>query len=73
METISIPSPSVFLKKSPLLKPLDEVPQKKAVKPRKTASTKPSSKPAVAPNATQDGAIAKPKQSKSRNGMEHKH
>ena len=65
METISIPSPTVFLRKSPLLKPVPDLPQKKAVKARSNVS-RPANKPAVA--ATQGGAVTKPKQSKSRNG-----
>ncbi len=68
METISIPSPTVFLKKSPLLEPVPNLPQKKPVKV-KTNASKPPNKPAVA--ATQGGAITKPKQSKSRNGTDN--
>lgn len=66
---IQIPSPSVFLKKSPELKPVPEPPPiKKPAKPRPNAPPKPSGKPGNAANTTQDGAITKPKQSKSRNG-----
>ena len=66
---VQIPSPSVFLQKSPLIKPVTELaPLKKSlVKPR-NASDKTSSKAATASTAVHDGAITKPKQSKSRNG-----
>lgn len=69
---IQIPSPSVFLKKSPVLEPTSTLPTvKKSVKSRiTTTTTKPAGKPTVAAGGTQDGAITKPKQSKSRNGKE---
>ena len=70
METISIPSPTVFLRKSPLIAPVPDKSPKKPVKARGTVP-KPAKKPAAVPT-TQDGAITKPKQSKSRNGMDYK-
>lgn len=68
METISNPSPANFLKRSPLLKPVSDIPKSKPVKPRGTAAPKSSSKTALTNTATQETAVTKPKQSKSRNG-----
>ena len=68
METISIPSPTVFLRKSPLLKPVPNPTPKKPVKAKSKVS-KPPDKSAVA--IGQDGAATKPKQSKSRNGIDY--
>ncbi|KIW47421.1 uncharacterized protein PV06_00118 [Exophiala oligosperma] len=64
---IQIPSPSVFLKKSPILTPAPTVPPKRpaVAKPKGNATVKPPNKSAL---AVQDAAITKPKQSKSRNG-----
>ncbi|KIW17369.1 hypothetical protein PV08_04563 [Exophiala spinifera] len=64
---IQIPSPSVFLKKSPILTPAPTVPPKRpaVAKPKGNVTSKPSNKSAL---AVQDAAITKPKQSKSRNG-----
>ncbi|EXJ86408.1 hypothetical protein A1O3_03359 [Capronia epimyces CBS 606.96] len=64
---VQIPSPSVFLKKSPVLTPAPSVPAKRpaVTKPKANAVTRPSLKPTP---AVQDGAVTKPKQSKSRNG-----
>jgi hypothetical protein len=61
---IQIPSPSVFLRKSPVLPSAPVVQPKKAAiaKPKVNAPPKPANKP------VQDGAVTKPKQSKSRNG-----
>ncbi len=62
---VQIPSPSVFLKKSPVITPAPTVPAKRpaVAKPKANA-------PSKAPNnQVQDGAVSKPKQSKSRNGM----
>jgi hypothetical protein len=61
---VQIPSPSVFLKKSPTIAPAITVPPKKpaVAKPKPTAAAKPAA-------YVQDGAVAKPKQSKSRNGV----
>lgn len=61
---VQIPSPSVFLKKSPTITPAVTVPPKKpaVAKPKPTAAAKPAAK-------VQDGAVTKPKQSKSRNGV----
>ncbi|KIW71462.1 hypothetical protein PV04_03627 [Phialophora macrospora] len=61
---VQIPSPSVFLRKSPILTPAPVVQPKKAAttKPKVNAPAKPANKSA------QDGAVTKPKQSKSRNG-----
>lgn len=63
METITIPSPSVFLD-SPTIKPAPEPPPASPPPKRKSVTT------AKTTNAhkKQDGAT-KPKQSKSRNGM----
>ena len=63
METITIPSPSVFLD-SPVIKPAPEPPPLPPQPKRKSSS---ASKAADAPKK-QNGAV-KPKQSKSRNGM----
>ena len=71
METLSFPSPSVILKPSPRLPPISDSQPKKPVKPRGNAS-KPANKPAVASTATQDGAVTKTKQTKSRNGMKNR-
>ncbi|EXJ80215.1 hypothetical protein A1O1_08357 [Capronia coronata CBS 617.96] len=64
---VQIPSPSVFLKKSPVLTPAPSVPAKRSAIPKlkANASTKPPPKPTT---TLQDGAVTKPKQSKSRNG-----
>ncbi|KAJ9612461.1 hypothetical protein H2200_004058 [Cladophialophora chaetospira] len=61
---IQIPSPSVILRPSPILKPAP------IVQPRKTAiaKPKPSAPPKPPSKSVQDGAVTKPKQSKSRNG-----
>lgn len=59
METITIPSPSVFLS-SPVIKPAPEPPP-----PPKRKSVKPTKK---AGSTKKDAGIIKPKQSKSRNG-----
>ncbi|ETN40015.1 uncharacterized protein HMPREF1541_04290 [Cyphellophora europaea CBS 101466] len=69
---IEIPSPSVFLKKSPIIRPVPDPPpgpvKKQPSKPRPNTAPKGSTKPGAASSTTQDGAITKPKQSKSRNG-----
>lgn len=69
---IQIPSPSVFLRKSPVLSNPLPAPAKstKTAKPRTTTTTKPPVKTSSsAPNVNvQNGAVVKPKQSKSRNG-----
>nr|KAK5440068.1 hypothetical protein LTR18_008005 [Exophiala xenobiotica] len=65
---IQIPSPSVFLKQSPVLTPAPTVPPKRpaVAKPKANATSRAPNKPALA--AHDGGAITKPKQSKSRNG-----
>ena len=65
---VHIPSPSVFLKKSPTITPAVPVPPKKPAVPKQksAAGATAAAKPA---NKVQDGAVVKPKQSKSRNGM----
>ncbi|KIX10296.1 uncharacterized protein Z518_01378 [Rhinocladiella mackenziei CBS 650.93] len=64
---VQIPSPSVFLEKSPVISPGSAVPAKRhtVAKPKGNASSKVLSRPGL---AVQDGAVTKPKQSKSRNG-----
>ncbi|KAI1626964.1 fungal-specific transcription factor domain-containing protein [Exophiala viscosa] len=64
---VQIPSPSVFLKKSPILTPAPAVPPKRSAlaKAKASAPVKAPNKPAT---TVQDGAVTKPKQSKSRNG-----
>ena len=64
---IQIPSPSVFLKQSPVLTPAPTVPPKRpaVAKPKANATSRGPNKPAL---AAHDGAVTKPKQSKSRNG-----
>jgi hypothetical protein len=61
---VQIPSPSVFLRKSPVINTATVVPPKKTAiaKAKANLPAKPASKP------VQDGAVTKPKQSKSRNG-----
>ncbi|EXJ62983.1 hypothetical protein A1O7_03427 [Cladophialophora yegresii CBS 114405] len=61
---VQIPSPSVFLRKSPIITPAPVVQPKIAAitKPKVNAPPKPANK------SVQDGAVTKPKQSKSRNG-----
>ncbi|KIW96740.1 uncharacterized protein Z519_02131 [Cladophialophora bantiana CBS 173.52] len=61
---VQIPSPSVFLRNSPVIPPAP------VVQPKKAAITKPKpNPPPKSLNKTvQDGAVTKPKQSKSRNG-----
>ena len=66
---VHIPSPSVLFRPSPVLKPTQHTPLKKNVKPRNNASSKAAPKSAIRASAVKDGAITKPKQSKSRNGM----
>lgn len=73
---IQIPSPSVFLQRSPVLSanvdpPVVPAPKKAS----KTSPIKPVSGFKKSNNTTssgQNGAVAKPKQSKSRNGMSHR-
>lgn len=64
---VQIPSPSVFLKKSPVLTPAPALPAKRpsVAKAKGSAPVKAPNKPAT---VVQDGAVAKSKQSKSRNG-----
>ncbi|KAK5032168.1 hypothetical protein LTS07_001891 [Exophiala sideris] len=64
---VQIPSPSVFLKKSPILTPAPAVPPKRSAlaKAKTSAPVKAPNKPAT---TSQDAASTKPKQSKSRNG-----
>lgn len=74
---IQIPSPSVFLRPSPVLANAAPAPVKNAkpAKPRVAAPPKATAK-SNAPNAvanTQNGGVAKPKQSKSRNGKSKPH
>ena len=64
METITIPSPSVFLS-SPVIKPAPEPPP--LPKQRKPNTNK-SAKKATSPTK-KDTGVVKAKQSKSRNGM----
>ncbi|OAL37716.1 hypothetical protein AYO20_02893 [Fonsecaea nubica] len=61
---VQIPSPSVFLRDSPVITPAP------VVQPKKAAITKPKPHPPPKPlnKSVQDGAVTKPKQSKSRNG-----
>lgn len=65
---VQIPSPSVFLTKSPVIAPAPQLLAKRPSKPRVTVSQKDASKSTVGSGGVQDGAITKPKQSKSRNG-----
>jgi hypothetical protein len=71
MATVDIPSPSVILSKSPHVSPTVQLQPKKPVKPRGSPPSKPPNKTQASSTAkvTQDGAVTKPKQSKSRNGM----
>ncbi|KAJ4537653.1 hypothetical protein HRR80_003215 [Exophiala dermatitidis] len=64
---VQIPSPSAFLKDSSVISPTTSTAAKRpaVTKPRTTAISRPPTK--LAP-AVQDGAVTKPKQSKSRNG-----
>ncbi|OAP56777.1 hypothetical protein AYL99_08889 [Fonsecaea erecta] len=61
---VQIPSPSVFLRKSPVITPAP------AVQPKKSAIAKQKTNPPPKSlnKSVQDGAVTKPKQSKSRNG-----
>lgn len=68
METITIPSPSVFLATSPVQSPKEASektppPKPKASKPKQATPKQPASKD------KKIAGITKPKQSKSRNGM----
>lgn len=65
-ETITIPSPSVFLRASPEVLPRLPEPDLE----RKRATTKKKKRITPAISKPQEGsAVTKPKQSKSRNGM----
>ncbi|KIW26799.1 uncharacterized protein PV07_06604 [Cladophialophora immunda] len=61
---VQIPSPSVFLRKSPVITPAPLVPPKKSA----IAKQKTNPPPKSLNKSVQDGAVTKPKQSKSRNG-----
>lgn len=74
---IQIPSPSVFLRPSPVLANAIPAPVKnaKTAKPRPAAPPKATAKnngSTVVANA-QNGGVVKPKQSKSRNGKSQPH
>ena len=72
-ETITIPSPSVFLRKSP--PPSGETATSKPNAPKHARSNsaeakkKAARKPGGPVNGAVDGSVIKPKQSKSRNGI----
>jgi Fungal Zn(2)-Cys(6) binuclear cluster domain len=69
METITIPSPSAFLRKSPVDN-TRSLPHPPPIRSTKNAARRPlaSSGQTAITAGVQNGGIAKPKQSKSRNG-----
>ena len=71
-ETITIPSPSVFLRASP--DPPDPPTQlQDPTSERKRSTVKKKRTPLSTSRNVENAAVTKPKQSKSRNGMQHIH
>lgn len=68
-ETITIPSPSVFLRASPE-PPLPPPKTQGAISERKKSTVKKKKITPAATKAGESASISKPKQSKSRNGMQ---
>ena len=69
-ETITIPSPSVFLRASPDRAPPADKAQESVNERKRSTAKKKKTASAAANRTVENAAVSKPKQSKSRNGTQ---